>query len=603
MPLTADQLFTPVQSGVGTNPTIDPAAGTWFAILLTIASSVGLDTTSWQAGAPERTILAIAAVALSQEDVIISLQAQGGFLDFAAAGTVTSVGLDGVAVTFPVTPDPSIPSQNPDGAPGWLDALGQSYFDTTRLAATYAAGSLAVANTTVGAVNYIAGNYHVGNADTGATYVNVEDFTLPAATPMATSGLVSGVSVGPLTTQIATQTPHGLAAGQVVYFLGVLGVNGINGQFATIVRISNAYVFDISLGTSGAWAGGGVIYPCTLVSMNADIRGVDSNAGIGQVSVTVTQNTGVFVRNMTAWSASNWESNGLYAARCRLKQATRSPNGPADAYEYFALTSQEILAAQTPPVALTNGAIVQATTFANPQTEVVSTVVRSATPASIILGEQVTPGCSQLQITDASLATPIELTTAFAHGLTTGDAVIVTGVLGNLAANGGWTALVTASNKLQLSGSVGSGGYAGGGFLEGGDLGLVDSVIQANAVTDTAKATTESSLAFPITIVAVVVVPQAYVTTYRAAAPAALAALFATYPIGGNIPPGETDGTVPYSAVEGALEIAGVLTIGSATYVRQVTSLTVNGGVVDLTYPTERYVALLAEPSIQVVGV
>ena len=77
--LTVDELFSPAPSGVGPFGNVPgvPPQGTWLAIQLQIATTVQLPTTSWQSGAPERTILAIEAVSFSQSDANISVIAQG----------------------------------------------------------------------------------------------------------------------------------------------------------------------------------------------------------------------------------------------------------------------------------------------------------------------------------------------------------------------------------------------------------------------------------------------------------------------------------------------------------------------------------------------
>src|SRR5271169_6458226 len=125
--LTVPQLFTPAPSGVlgaGAVPAL-PASGSWLTIEYNAAATIGLPTTAWQSGGPERSILAINAVCMSQDDVLISQMAQGGFLDSAAAGTVTYQTLTGAIVTISVTPDPSDAAQNPTASLGWLDDLGQ----------------------------------------------------------------------------------------------------------------------------------------------------------------------------------------------------------------------------------------------------------------------------------------------------------------------------------------------------------------------------------------------------------------------------------------------------------------------------------------------
>lgn len=603
MSLTIDQLFIPAPSGVGLNPNQPPAVDTWLFQLLSTCQSLGLPTTSWQPGGPERTILSATAVCLAMADSNASLTDQGGFLDFAASGTVTYVAINGQSVTSYVTPDPSIPSQNPDGALGWLDLNCQSYYETFRIEATYASGPLAIANTSGITVNEGAGAYHVSNTNTGATYNNTLSLTIPPSAIAGTGGVVTGVVVGIAGTTIATQTAHGLSPGNTVYLLGILGVNGLAGVFAQVVTTPTPTTFTIAVSTSGAWSGGGQVYLCTIGQMQADARGLDSNAAPGEITTTITQNAGVVCKNLTAWGASNYESNTAYVARTRLSLAAKSPNGPSQAYAYFALTAQQILANETPPVTLTNGAITKALAFSNPQTRVVTTLVSSATPASTTLGQPVTPGCAQLGITGATNATPIQLSTITPHGLITGNQIVSAGILGNTAANGGWTITVTGASTFTLDGSAGNGAYTGGGSLEGGDLGQIDNLIQNNVVPDGITAITQSALAFPVTVVATVVVPQAYLATYTAAAPGALAALLATYPIGGNVPPGGSAGTIPFSAITGALIDAGVLTPGAVSYVRQVSNQTVNGGAVDLDYPAPQYVAQLAIPTIQVIGV
>lgn len=67
------------------------------------------------------------------------------------------------------------------------------------------------------------------------------------------------------------------------------------------------------------------------------------------------------------------------------------------------------------------------------------------------------------QITGATDATPIVITTAAAHGLTTGDKVAITRVGGNGAANGHWTVTVLTTTTFSLTDSDGDGTYTGGG--------------------------------------------------------------------------------------------------------------------------------------------
>jgi len=68
-----------------------------------------------------------------------------------------------------------------------------------------------------------------------------------------------------------------------------------------------------------------------------------------------------------------------------------------------------------------------------------------------------------MNVTDASNATPIVITTSTSHGLTTGDRVVVENVLGNTAANGEWVITVLGATTFELDDSAGNGAYTSGG--------------------------------------------------------------------------------------------------------------------------------------------
>jgi hypothetical protein len=75
-----------------------------------------------------------------------------------------------------------------------------------------------------------------------------------------------------------------------------------------------------------------------------------------------------------------------------------------------------------------------------------------------------TPGSPQT-ITDVNNASPIQITSP-GHGLVSGDNVLITGVTGNLEANGLWTITRTANNTFTLNGSISTGVYTGGGVFQ-----------------------------------------------------------------------------------------------------------------------------------------
>ena len=72
-----------------------------------------------------------------------------------------------------------------------------------------------------------------------------------------------------------------------------------------------------------------------------------------------------------------------------------------------------------------------------------------------------------LNITTATNATPIVITTSATHGLVTGEQIRVQNAAGNTAANGTRTVTVLGPSQFELNGSVGNGGYTGNGVIRG----------------------------------------------------------------------------------------------------------------------------------------
>jgi hypothetical protein len=117
------------------------------------------------------------------------------------------------------------------------------------------------------------------------------------------------------------------------------------------------------------------------------------------------------------------------------------------------------------------------TTFANRWKTITSgaTAARTApgdtirimgSPAPTSLGQNGVWTSQALQatktITGATNATPISITCT-AHGYSTGDTVVVTGIAGNTNANGTWEITNTGANTFTLDGSAGNAAYTSGG--------------------------------------------------------------------------------------------------------------------------------------------
>jgi hypothetical protein len=590
--LTLEQLFTPVPSGVNSSGT-EPAEGTWLALILSYARTLGLVTDSWQSGDPIRTLLAIVAESAAGSDVPISVRAQGQFLDYAASGTVSYIDANGATVTVPVSPDPADPAQNPDGELTLLDLLGQNQYSVTRPVATYATGVLAVVNTSASTYGpYASGTYHVRASGSGSTYANRDSLTIAPSLVAGAAGTVTGVATG-TTTTVTTSAAHGLIAGDPVYVSGTLGVTGLNAQFALVTATPTATTFTVGLATTGTWTSGGKVYVPTLATFVADLAGASGAAAVRTINAITTTNLGTACANLVAFGARDAMGNAAYAALCRLSLGARSPAGASQAYEYFALTADDWLAERG--VSLAHGPITSALVAGNSVTGDVVVTVSSASPASTVLGDAVTPGCVGVAVTNATNATPIVISLSATHNLVTGDYATIVGVEGNVAANGTWQVTVLSSTSVSLQGSVGNGAptLATGSFT-GGDLGQVYLAVDTQANPAGTSLVVESATAFPVTVLASVDVPSAYADGFSARAIAAVQAYIESLPVGGN------DGTIPYLSVSGAIAAAGVQVVGGASYVREITSLTVNGTAGDVAYPAATSVALVASINVAV---
>jgi hypothetical protein len=94
-------------------------------------------------------------------------------------------------------------------------------------------------------------------------------------------------------------------------------------------------------------------------------------------------------------------------------------------------------------------------------------------------------------IQGATNASPIVVTSAN-HGLSTGARVTITGVAGNLGANGTWVVTVIDNNTFSLTGSVGNGAYTSGGVWN--TTGLYSLTVSATGANGYAAGNTYSVL-------------------------------------------------------------------------------------------------------------
>ena len=498
-PLSIQDLFTPAPSGVNpTNPSGAVPSGSWLATLLAEGVTLGLPTTQWQSGGITRTILALLATGLATDDQIISVMAQGGFLQWAAA----------------VTPDPAVVSAA-TWTPGWLDQLAASTFNCPREPAIAAPGQITFTNTTGSVLGpYAIGSFHVSNPTTGATYHNTAALTIPTG----------------------TSSPQNFIA---------------------------------------------------------DVVGAGGTSGAGDITNLVTTIVGVTCTNAVAFVGSNAESNAHLVMRCQLKQGSLSPNGPAQAYEYFALTALELLQAQDSALNFTDGPITRAIALNNTATGTVDLVIANATGSE--------DGSARARVLGATNASPIvlEVSGNLTSLLSIGDWMFVAGVEGNGAANGfhQMSNISTSGGNTYLtyeSTSAGSGAYTSGGVAQLGDLGLVDYVVQSNVVPLNDTEVTSWAGTTAINVAITVYVPAAQAVAVVATLQTAMASYFANVPIGGFTTGVPTANTVPISGAEAACALA-------APYLTAI-SILFNGSGTDVAVPATNIPIINGTVSVTVIG-
>lgn len=454
-----------------------PTGDDWNTGMLGTAKTIGLPTTAWQPGSIERSLFAVMANVDRLQGVSASLVAQAGFLSFAATGYVDTVDPDGTASRLYVTPDPSIPAQNPNGALGWLDVLALGAYNVKRILSTFAGGPLALLNTSASTYGPFApGTFHVAQAAKAGVpgYTNAASLTIipgiHTANPVTGTTNVGGV------VQV-TVVAHGQATGATVFLAGVLGT--IEANDGWVITVTSADTFILNGSTfANAWVAGGsqLVWRCTLASFIADAPGTTSNAATPNVVQSpVTSLIGVSVGNPIAWLGSDIEGNVALAARCRLKLAALALNGPAAALVYFALSSQQLAPGLNPPQIVAS-AITRAVVALDPTTGTATVTVANETGAPS--GPDTTPGTdcyAALLVIQAyavlfastvvvNAATPLNVTAAPTVVLPLSFATVATATIVTKAVNAFFAALPIGGidvpsgpqNVVPLNGVVGA---------------------------------------------------------------------------------------------------------------------------------------------------
>ena len=516
----------PATSQQQTSPTQLP----WLTRMLGIGTALTLAVTDWNSGGVARTIMTCVSWMLQTEDTLISQIAQGGFLDYAATGTVVYINSQGVTVTVPVTLDPST---NPGAPPGFLDALAESVYKVVRIGAVGGSGIEVITNLGSAGGTFATGTYHVLNPVNGLSYSNVSPLTINAGT-QAGAGIASIAATTPVI--ITTNSAHGLAMGSYVSVVGTgtpLDMTNGNSQgnsYAIVVTGTHSF-FLVGTTSVGAQGAGGQVWVAQPAEFSADVNGPGVSAP-GTINQAVTVVNNITVSNPGTFAGTAAESNTALANRCRLKLAALSPNGAKAAYAYFALSAFQLLAAggtynPNGNFNLLSTPITKVLVLPNTATGANQTVVANGSPSGIV------SGITDLLVTGASNDSPIVITTAAPHGLITGQIANIAGVNGNTNANGNFQITNLGSVTFSIP-AMGNGAYSGGGVIEGGDLGELDALLQQICVPNAVTENTIQATPVGATCGGTIYVTASYASQAVPAVVAALTAYATNLPIGGD---------------------------------------------------------------------
>lgn len=472
----------------------------------------------------------------------------------------TPLSIDDLFTPAPSGVDPNNPTTPPaDGS--WMARLLQDTIDQGLSTTSWQSGGMMRTLMSLASVGLAQGDTAVSKMAQGGFLVYASNVTTDPS-------VVPGSGPGPL--DFVAWSEFGLLRDPATFATGSLQATNANATpysyAAGALHVSNpttgATYHNVDAVTIAAST-------TTTFTIAADVAGSSGTSAAGAITNLTTSIPGVTITNPGQLVGSPAQSNASLVQACQAKQAARSPDGPVGAYVFFALEAAKILASET----LLNGdpivipLVTQAKVITSAGSGRVRLVVRDADGGI--------DGVTNLTVTGATNASPVEITTSINHGLSTGDIATVSGVRGNGGANVTSTIIVTAANKFTLDHSVGTAAYVSGGVVEGGFLGQIDRVIQANTVPNGVFAGTESASTNTAPIVVDVWVPSNYASTITSTVSQSLINYFANAPIGGFTDPGGAyTNVILLDAV--IARVFASAAVGGATYVQQAL-VTING--------------------------
>jgi hypothetical protein len=155
---------------------------------------------------------------------------------------------------------------------------------------------------------------------------------------IAAGGLLDYATEGWLT--LLAKSVYNLDRIEATFGTGSVTMTNASGV-GYVIAANDVHFLNSTTGSTYTNTTGGTLNAGSTLTVDiiADIAGSTANAVAGQIDALVTPLLGVTVSNAAALTASDAESDDQLRARCRASLAAASPNGPSDAYNYFATSS------------------------------------------------------------------------------------------------------------------------------------------------------------------------------------------------------------------------------------------------------------------------
>ena len=312
-----------------------------------------------------------------------------------------------------------------------------------------------------------------------------------AKLPGATTIPITGASnTSPI--KITTAVPTGLQTGTQVSIVGALGNNAANGTFSITVTDPASFTLNGSVG-NGVWSSGGTVtitaYDATTIQTIFVTALTAATGTMANVVTPILLTTGVLPLSSDSINQLVMQNSGVDPTKfSALVNAFTSVAKAAALFTALKPTEAEFafvvensatfnwLNPSVLPLAPTTlspygqfEALLRALKLDQRQPartpKLFDILAQWLPPNALPANLSIAIGGPTINVTVASNTSPIEITTAAAHGLQKGAQITISGVLGNTAANGTFTISVAGPTTFTLDGSTGNGAWTAGGIV------------------------------------------------------------------------------------------------------------------------------------------